>query len=325
MLKLPVYHSVISSHAIVPVINDLYEIGDVLECSFYENGLNDTYLLKTSIDKYILRIYKAHWRNKHEIDFELELLNHLNKKNIPVSAPVISRDGGYLIELEAPEGTRYAVLFTFAKGNYSDEKASCELYGEQVAKMHLAMDDFECGQQRFTLNLDHLLKEPLQSIRKHLSHRQEDIDYLESLSEVLANSIAEISSELDWGACHGDLHGANVHFYEDTLTHFDFDCGGFGWRAYDVSVFLWSRVRGKEREHFDNEQWTVFLDSYQKHKVLSENDLKAIPIFVAIREIWLMGLHTGNAQVWSCGWQNDHYFNTNLQFLRNWCEVHSIQ
>lgn len=115
MLKLPVYHSVISSHAIVPVINDLYEIGDVLECSFYENGLNDTYLLKTSIDKYILRIYKAHWRNKHEIDFEVELLNHLNKKNIPVSAPIISKDGGYLIELEAPEGTRYAVLFTFAK------------------------------------------------------------------------------------------------------------------------------------------------------------------------------------------------------------------
>lgn len=124
--------------------------------------------------------------------------------------------------------------------------------------------------------------------------------------------------------CHGDLHGANVYFNEGTLTHFDFDCGGYGWRAYDISVFLWAKVRGREKEHFNNERWIGFLDSYQKHKVLSENDLKAIPIFVAIREIWLMGLHTGNSHIWSCGWQNDDYFNTNLQFLRHWYEVHFI-
>lgn len=324
MLRLPVYHSVISSNALIPAVHDLYDIGDVMECAFLENGLNDTYILKTSTGKYILRIYKAHWRNKQDIVFEVELLNHLNKKGIPVSVPVISRDGSYLFELEAPEGTRYAVLFTYAEGGNSDTQESCALYGEHVAKMHLAMDDFQSEQERFKLDLDHLLKEPLQSIRKPLSHRPEDFDYLESLSEVLSNRIDEISAELEWGVCHGDLHGANVHFNENTLTHFDFDCGGSGWRAYDVSVFLWARVRGEEKEHFNNEQWTAFLNSYQKHKVLSENDLKAIPIFVAIREIWLMGLHTGNSHIWSCGGQNDHYFNTNLKFLRDWCEVHSI-
>lgn len=80
MLKLPVYHSVISSNALIPAVNDLYDIGDVMECSFLENGLNDTYILKTSTGKYILRIYKAHWRNKQDIVFEVELLNHLHKK-----------------------------------------------------------------------------------------------------------------------------------------------------------------------------------------------------------------------------------------------------
>ncbi|SDX03876.1 phosphotransferase [Paenibacillus sp. CF384] len=326
MLKLPVNHSVISSNALMVTINDLYEVGDVTECRFLSNGLNDTYMLKTRTSKYVLRIYKEHWRKKNDVDFEVELLNHLNDKEIPVSAPVPRKDGGYVIELDAPEGERYAVLFTYAEGGYSDTKASSELYGEQVAKMHLAMNDFIGGPDRFKIDLEHLLKEPLHNIRqsKLLAHRPEDIDYLESLSQVLSSRIAEISSELEWGMCHGDLHGGNVHFHENTLTHFDFDCGGFGWRAYDVSVFLWVRVRGKEKEQYDNEHWVGFLDAYQKVKVLSEYDLKAIPVFVAIREIWLMGLHTSFGHVWGA-WQDDHYFNTNLKFLRNWCEHHAIR
>lgn len=124
--------------------------------------------------------------------------------------------------------------------------------------------------------------------------------------------------------CYGDLHGGNVHFHEKSLIHFDFDCGGFGWRAYDVSVFLWAKVRGRGKEHFENDQWNTFIESYQQINALSEFALKAIPLFIAIREIWLMGLHTGNSHI--CGsWQDDNYFNTNLQFLRDWCQKHSIQ
>jgi Ser/Thr protein kinase RdoA (MazF antagonist) len=107
--------------------------------------------------------------------------------------------------------------------------------------------------------------------------------------------------------------------------HFDFDCGGAGWRAYDVAVYLWARVRSKGKEHFKNEQWDTFLAAYQKYRALSDSDLRAIPIFVAIREIWLMGLHTSNSQVWGGNWQDDRYFDTNLRFLRDWCEEHSIQ
>lgn len=324
MLKLPIYHSVISSEALLPVINDLYDLGNVLGCRFLSNGLNDTYLLQTSTGKYILRIYKAHWRSKPDIIYEIEMLNHLRKKDIPASAPIIRRNGEYLFELAAAEGQRFAVLFTYAEGGYSDTKENSELYGGEVAKMHLAWDDFNCVQERFALDLNHLLKQPLQSIRGSLCHRPKDMEELEYLAQRLATSINAISSTLDWGVCHGDLHGSNVHFHEHSLTHFDFDCGGLGWRAYDIAVYLWAKVRGKEKEHFHNGLWDAFLESYQKNKELSEYDLKAIPIFVAIREIWLMGLHTGSSHVWGGGWQNDDYFDTNLKFLRNWCEAHSI-
>lgn len=323
MLKLAVNHSVISSDALADALQERYDIGDVLNCRFLCNGLNDTYLVVTSEGKYIFRVYKANWRNRGDICFEIELLHHLKSSGIPVSIPVMTRDGDYLTEIAAPEGHRFAVMFTYAEGGASDKAEHCSLYGEHAARMHLAMDDFRSTHERFNIDLDHLLKKPLAAIKPLLAHRLEDVEYLESLSAILQNRIHKIASELEWGVCHGDLHGGNVHFHENTLTHFDFDCGGFGWRAYDISVFLWARVRCKGKDHFKNEMWDAFLTSYLNYKALSEADLGAVPVFVAIREIWLMGLHTGNSRIWGA-WQNDEYFNTNLKFLREWCEEHSI-
>jgi Ser/Thr protein kinase RdoA (MazF antagonist) len=323
MIKLEVAHSVISTDALVPIVYEAYNIGDIVECRFISNGLNDTYMVNTNEKKYILRIYKYNWRSKSEINFELELLNHLVSNGVPVSYPVVKKAGGYFTELLAPEGSRYAILFTYAEGTNSNSKENCSLYGEQVAKMHVAMEDFHSSHHRFAIDLNHLLTIPLQSIRTLLSHRPEDIDYLESLSLLLQNRIRRIASELSWGVIHGDLHGGNVHFHEGGLTHFDFDCAGYGWRAYDISVFLWAKVRGRQKELFKNELWSIFLESYRENSALSEPELEVVPTFVAIREIWLMGLHTGNSRIWGA-WQNDHYFNKNLQFLRDWCEEHSI-
>jgi Ser/Thr protein kinase RdoA (MazF antagonist) len=295
----------------------------VKECRFLVNGLNDTYVVKTAVDKYILRIYKSHWRNKEDILFEVELLNYLKMKGIFVSSPVPRKNKEYLFGIDAPEGLRFAVLFTYADGGYSEDEEKCALFGEEVARMHLVLDEFQSVRTRFEIDLTHLLNEPLRAIHPFLSHRPEDFNFLETLSVELRNRIENISTDLDWGLCHGDLHGGNVHFNENTLTQFDFDCGGYGWRAYDVSVFLWNKVMVKSKDGFENKSWTVFINAYQKIKPLSNTDLKAIPVFVAIRDIWLMGLHTGNAHIWGC-WQNDHYFNKHIKFLRDWCEHQGI-
>lgn len=323
MYKPAVKYSVISSSDLNLMINELYNLGNIVECRFLCNGLNDTYLITTNESKYILRIYKTNWRNKNDIDFEIELLGYLIFNGIPVSHSIPKKDGNYITEIGAPEGQRFAVLFTYAEGDFLDNKESALLYGEQVAMMHLAMDTFECNHNRFSIDLDHLLTNPIHSIKSVFSDRPEDIAYLESLALLLQKRVENISHGLEWGVCHGDLHGWNVHFHNDTLTHFDFDCGGYGWRAYDLSVFLWSRVRGRTKEHFKNESWSVFLESYLKIKPLSDIDLASIATFVAIREIWLMGLHTGNSEVWGANNYGDH-FSGNLKFLKEWCEENNL-
>ena len=91
--------------------------------------------------------------------------------------------------------------------------------------------------------------------------------------------------DADYGLCHGDFHGWNAHYHADTLTFFDFDDCGYGWRAYDLAVFRWD-ARLDEKE---DERWEAFVKGYRSKREISDADLKLTTTFMAIRDIWLMG------------------------------------
>lgn len=59
----PITHSILSTGALLSYVQERYDIGDASECKFFNLGLNDTYLLRTSTGKYILRVYRVGWRS----------------------------------------------------------------------------------------------------------------------------------------------------------------------------------------------------------------------------------------------------------------------
>ena len=87
------------------------------------------------------------------------------------------------------------------------------------------------------------------NIRPFLTHRPEDLRFIEIFKEELLDVLLNIPrDELDYGFCHGDFHGLNAHKNNKGITFFDFDCCGFGWRAYDIAVFRWgpaSRIKSQ--------------------------------------------------------------------------------
>ena len=236
----PVTHSIPSAEALQAQIQQDYDIGPIAECRYWQIGLNDTYLVITSGHRFVLRVYRTHRRTDSDIEYELDALTHLSHKGIPVSTPVLRKDGARLVELVAPEGRRYYVLFTYAEGttySYGDDIQIAHDYGKAVACIHNAMDGFSSDHQRFTLNLDFLIHEPIEHIKPFLKHRPTDWDYLCRLAERIEKSILRLTSEgLEQGFCHGDTNGYNAHFASDRqLTFFDFDFCGVVWRAYDLA------------------------------------------------------------------------------------------
>jgi len=317
----PVTHSTLSVKALMTDVLPDYDIGTPLECRFLQLGLNDTYLVKTRNAQYILRVYRAGWRSVSEILYELDVLLFLQRENHAVSFPVPRKDGSLIHPVIAPEGIRYVALFTHAPGKEpryeADEEKEAYQYGKAVAKIHTATEKFQSPYQRFAIDLTHLLDRPLTSVQPLLTHRPADWQYVQTLAERLRNRLVGLPLEtLEQGFCHGDFHGGNAHLAQDeTVTFFDFDCCGWGWRAYDIAVFRWeARLSEKEKE-----RWPPFLHGYREERHISESDLHATSDFVALRHFWLLGLHASNGcDTFGHGWMHDRYFGRAIKFFRAW-------
>jgi len=316
----PVTYSTLSAEALAAWLEASYELGAVTACRLLHRGLNDSYLVEAARGRHVLRVYRAGWRTADEIAYEVAALEHLGRKGVAVALPVRRRGGEVVDWLPAPEGIRAAVLFTHAPGRELDGSSEeSRRYGRAVASIHAATDDFETGHRRFALDLDHLLTRPLAAIRPFLRHRPADLDAIERLADIVRRGVAALpAGELDRGFCHGDFHGDNAHIEGDTVTMFDFDCCGPGWRAYDIAVFRWRWGEDEAGEA----RWAAFLEGYRSERPIGEADLAAVPLFVVARAIWLRGLHAANTADWGRSWLNDAYWDRLLKGLREWQAKH---
>jgi Ser/Thr protein kinase RdoA (MazF antagonist) len=318
----PTNDSNLQADALVQQVLVHYPIGKVARCRFHRLGLNDTYKVETSDGKsYFLRVYRARWRTREEIETELGVLQHLARCDVSVSVPVDRTDRESLTLLDCAEGTRWAALFTAAPGNEVDYEAYTEeqadRFGGIAAAIHAAANSFEGRPLRAALDLELLLERPLALLESTISHRADDRSYLANLGRRLRGTI-ESTAGLEIGFCHGDFHGRNACYAGDIVTVFDFDCCGWGYRAYDLSVFPWAFAVGESAPGRVESMGRAFLKGYMRCRSFRQVDIDAIPVFAAIRQIWLIGLHIGLADRFGWGGLNDRYFDRQLKVLRDW-------
>lgn len=291
----PVIHSILSGQALLERILSNYPIATPLSCRLYKRGLNDTYVVTTEREPYVLRVYRRGWRTRSEIDFELELLTFLHERNMPVAYPIARKQGGFIEFVEAPEGKRYIALFIYAAGqpvgNNLTARQSQRL-GEVLAIVHNQMDDFRSHFSRPALDSDYLLDTPLTTVKRLYSHRAAGIAYLEEQVENLKQQLIELqlgTKAPTYGVCMGDLHAGNAHFSElDEPTLFDFDQCGYGWRTFDIGKFLHTA----HRSNLSKQVQTQFLKGYENIRQLSRVEHISIPLFTKVAHIWLMGIRT---------------------------------
>jgi Ser/Thr protein kinase RdoA (MazF antagonist) len=312
----------LSASSLAEHVLSQYALGVISRCRLHGRGLNDTYKVETERgETYYLRVYYAGRRSREAIETEIAMLLHIAQQNVNVSAPVGRTDGEFVTPLDCVEGRRWAVLFTAAPGKelgrrkYTDELA--EHYGETAAAIHCAADSFKGPQQRPALDLEQLLERPLRLVTSAIAHRPEDVAYVGELGERLKTRI-EGMADLEFGFCHGDFHGGNAGESNGSFTFFDFDCCGWGYRAYDLAVFPWAFAIDECTSERIEAMGRSFLGGYMRHRKVGDNDIDAIPAFVAIREIWLLGLHIDIGNQFGWGWINDGYYDHHFKVLRDW-------
>ncbi|MFT5086763.1 MAG: Ser/Thr protein kinase RdoA (MazF antagonist) [Candidatus Latescibacterota bacterium] len=302
-----------------------YVLATPVRCDFLHFGVNETYRVSAAVKTYFLRLYRRGWRSRGEILAEVDMLLYLHRRRLPVSYPIKRSNGSYLTRVDTPEGVRYAVLFSAAPGKNSDLNFSqCSDYGELTARLHLSLDQRKRDTRRFDIDVDHLVRDPLRTIAHFLEQRPQDLGYLREMGEACSARVEGLLSRSapEYGSCHGDHHGGNLHVdAKGGITLFDFDCYGYGWRAYDIAVFRWihgpwEAGASRAQKAKKTRTWNAFISGYERVRTLSKNERLAVDYFVVLRQIWLMGLHTQGAYAWGSGWINDGYFDHHIAYIK---------
>ncbi len=316
-LLFPVTYSTLSCGALTQHLLSQYEIGNILSCQFWRRGLSDVYLVETQTAQYVLRVSHAHWRSECEVAFELELLDFLSQTDIPVAHPLRTVKGELWISIQAPEGDRYAALFTYAPGCIAIgdlNRTQSYALGKAVAELHRATPKFESQFSRPDLTLDFLLSRSMQTILPFMSDHQYDRSNLVQTADQLMAELTKHPTDFPhWVMCWGDPHSGNVHFTrDDRLTMFDFDQCGYGWRAFEVAKFFQVAIRGG----VSIQVRSAFLAGYQAVSPLEAWELGSLRAFTQVSHIWSWAIALTHAKVHDYCKLDYHFFNCRLEHLK---------
>jgi Ser/Thr protein kinase RdoA (MazF antagonist) len=325
----PVQHSILSADALAGWAASHYSLRDPVHCRFLRGSMSDVYRLETPHAAYILKVYLYDRHPIRSIQAEIDFLHDLLHHDIPVAAPLANNDGVYLNEIAAPEGTRCAVLFDAIDGEQPQEVnlAHSRSFGELAGRLHNCADSSAKEYDRWHLDENYLVEQPLAHVRPYLENRPVDWEYLRTLGRDLLAELHRLLTRESpqYGMCHGDLHTGNALFDKaGRLTLFDFDSCGYGWRAIDIGVYHvsydWMDLGQKTRQE-KARFWAAFLEGYNSQRLLSTSELAAAQLCLPLRHLELMGLAIN---YWSpqlgTDWINAGYFDRHLKWFREWAD-----
>lgn len=301
MEQIAVTRSIVSANALAEVVAAEYPLEGPVGCKLISKMLrtqdNDHYLVRAGGEKYVARLYQQGTHlNRQESDYlyELAWLNYLEQNQMPVSYAIPRQDGGYLGTVLAPEGERYFALFTYARGKSMSPNNDDQLFalGRKMAEIHQVSNGFNSSYQRQPMDLDYLIDRPVERLMRFWANwEDEKLDILlasaaEARAQIQLLLQNEQTTENSWGPIGGDFHPYNTHIDENgEPVFFNFDLCGYGWRAYDIAVFLLNAGLMKGSEALTE----AFFAGYYAARPLSHNEHEAIAPFLTMRRVWLTG------------------------------------
>lgn len=230
MAHFPVTNSNLSAIHIGLFLQEKYALSKDTQCQIIKAGINDTYLVTDNADKFVFRVYSLNWRSKTEIDEEIRLLNQLKENAISISYPLPDNGNNYIQTLSAPEGDRFAVLFTFASGEKQhiiSEETHFQI-GQLIARIHKITNNQRLNRIDYTPEV--ILVNALKKVSFFLNSDTAEMNFMRSAQTCLLKEFENADiSQIRQGIVHLDIWFDNLNITTDNqVTIFDFDFCGNG-------------------------------------------------------------------------------------------------
>ena len=325
--EFPVTNSTISANKLGEFIKHKYNLSENTECKLFRTGMNHVYMVTDVNKKFVFRVYTFDWRTKIEIAEELKLLIHLNKNKAPVSFPSADKLNEYIQELNAPEGKRFGVLFSFAEGAKS-AKFTAEIsffIGQALAKVHKLTENFKLN--RITYNNEVLLIDSVKRTCEFFKKETEEISFLERTAIFLENEFNNVEMEhIRYGAIHLDVWFDNMHFNEENkVTFFDFDFCGNGWLCFDISYFLFQLFITNPNDNDYKLKADSFLKGYEIIAEISEEERRILPFACLAIMTYYISVQCDRYDSWTNIFLNEDHLKKFVGNLKRWIVYNEIE
>ncbi|NBA87439.1 phosphotransferase [Emticicia sp. CRIBPO] len=327
MSHFAVSNSTLSANELGIFLKQRFALPENTTCKLLKTGINHTYLVDAGHQKFIYRVYSYQWRTEMEILEEIRLLEELKAHDIPVSYALKDAEGQYIQILDAPEGQRSGVMFSYAAGEklLNFPKELHEKIGEIMAQMHKVTHDLSL--KRVNYGTETLLSEPLKYISQFLSAEADEMGFLLSTREVLLKHIREANTdEIRKGIIHTDIWCDNLNILNnEEVTLFDFDFCGNGWLVQDVAYYI-LQIKSTEKvneEYKEKKAW--FLKGYESVTPLTATEKSLIPTLAMSCYYFYLGIQCRRYDNWSNVFLNENYLKRFISILlKGWFDYNEM-
>ncbi len=327
MYTFPVTTSTVSARHLGLFIQEKYGLSTATNCKLFRTGINHSYIVSDKDQQFVFRVYSLDWRSELEISEEIRLLNLLKENNLPVSCPLPAMDGNCIQKIQAPEGLRYGVLFSYAQGKKVRSFSNETIFhiGQLIAGIHKVTAQVQL--KRFDYNAHTLAALPYQYASQHFPETNEEMRFVKRAGEVIKYVFANAETDnLRNGVVHLDMWYDNMHINSETdITIFDFDFCGNGWLLHDVAYFTMQLFHVEPDQHAYKEKLKAFFEGYESITKLSAEEKKLLPFSGLSIWIFYLGVQSQRFDNWSNFFLSENYLKRYISMVKAWLQYHEIE
>lgn len=269
-----------------------YPFGEQATLRLLCRSENATLLVTTAARKYALRIHRADYHGRQEIESELLWLDALREGGICVPEALYDRGGERIQTLPLAEGgCRYAVMFHWINGEMPTtdvDPAAFRQLGRITARLHQHSRSWQKPEGFRRIIWDH---QTMVSPTSHWGDWRDVSGLAPGEHQVVEEAIAHIRQKMaefgqsprHYGLIHADLRLTNLLLHNGETRVIDFDDCGMGWYLHDLAAAI-----SFAEHHPSAPAWVEnWLHGYEQVAHISDSELAIVPAMLMQRRIQL--------------------------------------
>lgn len=279
------------------VLPRIYDLPSPFQVSYLKYSENITLCVESQAKKQILRIDRAGYHPREELESELLWMREVRRDtDLQIADVLPGKDGALLqrIPFAASDGGCYCTMFSFVPG-----RQLRNLEGEALLKVVRRLGTISAilhnqvlqsptaeTLPRFSWDYEALMGENARwgcwKCAEQLTQEQREV--FGRAEQIIRVRLDRYGKGRDrYGLIHSDLNINNILVDGDAIGVLDFDDCGYGWFLYDMSTTLLEYAYGLDQ------LVQAWVEGYQQLRKLSQADLDEISTFLVMRKLVRMG------------------------------------